>query len=139
VNAGITQADQTAFNWLVSEDTWVPTFGDSNQKWIERYALAVFFQDADGPNWNNNKNIDWKGDGILVCDWAGVSCDLDEMVTELTLRGFVGRINSYTYNTFSGTISSSLAWLTSLTHLNFLFGTQQRMTGFRKVDEFLLP
>ena len=69
---------------------------------IERNALRDFYYSSKGGEWTDSTN--WTDPYISHCFWKGVSCTNDGAVTILNL----------TNNGLSGTLSKSLANLSSL-------------------------
>lgn len=82
----------TADNSFCGQVTQIPA--------SECNALATFYNDMDGPNWNDNSG--W-GQTITPCDWEGITCSGGH-VTGLDLS----------YNNLSGPLSGALESLSYL-------------------------
>ena len=75
-----------AFNWLVDDDA----FGicPDDEKLIQRYVMAVFYFSTDGSSWTECGQVGGCAgtnflSGTHECDWAGISCNNDDCVTEM--------------------------------------------------------
>ena len=79
---------------------------DTNFCPIERTALSNISVSAKGEEWTDRTN--WMDEYASHCDWYGVKCDKDNQVIELNLRN----------NGLSGSLSSSIRHLTSMTKLD---------------------
>jgi hypothetical protein len=78
-----------AVEWLLDDDEWVP---DNWQPptpsiWLQRYALAVLYEENRGWGWDEDDN--WLDDEESICDWYGVSCDGNNDIASLELSKFV--------------------------------------------------
>ena len=71
----------------------------------ERNALSEFYSGAKGQEWTESWN--WMDQCISHCKWYEVTCEMDK-TTKLSLRS----------NGLSGTLSDSIAKLTSLLFLD---------------------
>ncbi|KAL3933142.1 MAG: hypothetical protein SGBAC_010529 [Bacillariaceae sp.] len=87
--------DVDVFDWLLNDDTWEPpsTAPFPEDLWLERYALALLFQERGGDDSTWTGSTNWK-DATSVCDWAGITCNGDDFVKRLQLRdnGLEGEI-----------------------------------------------
>jgi len=73
----------------------------------QRTVLEIFYNATNGPNWTDNAG--WLDDAVPECEWVGVECGSNALVTELNRRD-IG---------LDGTIPTELGDLTYLTSLSF--------------------
>jgi hypothetical protein len=73
--------NRVAFNWLLYNDTWVPS--EDDYLFFERYLLAIFYFSTAGKTWTTKEG--WLS-GSSVCQWHGIVCNSDEKVEEIVLR-----------------------------------------------------
>jgi hypothetical protein len=108
----------SAFVWLLGSDT-LPSFSD--ERLVQRYALATFFYSTDGPNWS--EATDWLSDGD-ECLWFSTGsgnsmCDQDDVVATLELG----------FNGLMGSIPPEIGLLTGLTRIDMSGGVGPGITG----------
>ncbi|NNF33244.1 MAG: hypothetical protein HKN68_04000, partial [Saprospiraceae bacterium] len=110
-------------------------------------ALMDIYNATSGENWNNNDN--W-GSDCDICDWYGISCDVNGNVTGINLynNGLSGSLpdvffslpfleNFDVYNCdLNGPIPATLSSLNNLRHLNL---SRNRFTGDIPREFFRLP
>ena len=82
-----------ARDWLISSK-----IEGSEKVYIQRYVIALFYLSLDGSNWASHNN--WLDLSVSECDWFGVECGNDNMITELNLsqNNLVGSIPSEVKN-----------------------------------------
>jgi len=73
---------------------------------VERNALKIFYDSAKGNEWANSTH--WTDPFTSHCSWHGVHCNGSNSTIKLELQS----------NGLSGTLSSSIANLSSIEHLN---------------------
>ena len=94
-----------------SDNTWgygfarLPELDETPSVFIDRDALVAFYNATNGDNWTNN--TDWLTDEHIY-GWYGVTVNVDESVTRLTLEE----------NNLVGKMPAELGDLSSLTRLN---------------------
>lgn len=110
-----------SFQWLLSDPELFSKY--SEERIIQRYALASFYHSTDGQNWKNNEG--WLTDAD-ECDWYTLlpSCDSQGVYQNLNLG----------FNGLSGTIPQQVALLSNLREL-VLTGT----TGSPRTIGGVLP
>ena len=74
--------NQVALDWLLNEDTNTNSCGGVDSI-IQRYSLAVFFYETDGPNWKNKDG--WLNSQNECTTWRGIECNTDGRVTKIIL------------------------------------------------------
>lgn len=118
-----------AFEWLFSNDALEFL---TNEKKVQRYALATHYYSANGAAWTSNSgwlsNIDeclWATSAFLSCDGDGqyISLVLDSNNMEGSVPYEIGMLTTLTSvdlsnNALSGEIPTSLGRLTMLTSLD---------------------
>ena len=102
----------SSLNWLVESDQAEICPGAENA--IQRYILGVLFYTTSGSSWvacSNVSNEDCTGDSFLSgsneCEWVGIGCNSDGLVTRIHLNA----------RELSGSIPQELGNLDSLTEL----------------------
>lgn len=75
--------NQAALEWLLNEDTNTNSCGGIDGI-IQRYVLAVFFYETDGPNWKNKDG--WIKPQNECITWRGIECNTDGRVTKIILE-----------------------------------------------------
>ena len=95
-------------------------------------VLLDFFNSANGATWTNNGGWGTIGPSNCdVCQWYGVTCDLDNNIVELLLS----------QNNMTGTVPASLGTITTLKKVNFfsnnLSGTMPDIWGSMQDLKFL--
>jgi hypothetical protein len=93
---------QRAVQWLAQEDNYSRSVmhrtPDNTQRYIERFVMATIYFHFHGDEWNYKLNF---LKGTDTCNWftnfytaggdkvrAGITCDDDELVTEIALRKY---------------------------------------------------
>jgi hypothetical protein len=74
--------NQLALNWLLNEDTNTNSC-EGVDSIIQRYTLAVFFYETNGPNWKDK--IGWLEPQNECTTWTGIQCNPDGRVTKIIL------------------------------------------------------
>jgi Leucine-rich repeat (LRR) protein len=122
LTAGSPQYD--AFQWLASYPYLFSNF--TNERIIQRFALASLFYSLDGKNWSNNR--DWLSESN-ECAWFtsassslspgddASACDANNAYVNLNLGN----------NSLAGSIPSEVALLTGLEYLNLRGGPERRI------------
>jgi hypothetical protein len=84
-----------AVEWLLEDDGWVPDNWrpPTPSIWLQRYALAVLYEENRGWGWDEDDN--WLDDDKSICDWYGVSCDGNNDIASLELSKFVDALRMY--------------------------------------------
>lgn len=105
-----------AFNWLVDDDA----FGicPDDEKLIQRYVMALFYFSTDGSSWTECGQVGGCAgtnflSGTHECDWAGISCNNDDCVTEIVFEE----------NSIGGALPYELEQLTDLEVLSLEQGS----------------
>jgi hypothetical protein len=83
-------AQYKAKEWLFHSDLLrlTPSETTSNDKIVQRYALAVFFHATNGPTtWTSHNWLD--GDECARLYWTGISCDEDNQVRAIAFGKLV--------------------------------------------------
>jgi Leucine-rich repeat (LRR) protein len=137
------QSQISALLWMSTEDP-IDWYSMSDREIVERYSLVEFYYSTEGDLWSNNN--EWLS-AFHVCDWYGVLCSEDKLVTDLILdnNGLFGPIPTDIFllsnlvsislktNSLEGTIADKVSTLDNLTGLflnaNFLTGTIPETIG----------
>lgn len=93
-------ADHDAFDWLENIDNVSALNIENNPtRIVQRYILALLYYATDGTNWDANAQDKWLSSDS-ECDWAGVTCDANNLVIELD-KG-LGQLGGYIPNCING-------------------------------------
>jgi Leucine-rich repeat (LRR) protein len=115
-----------AYRWLESMTTAGSRLDNSfrkysNEKLLQRYALAVFYYSTEGAVWSNRQG--WLSTDD-ECSWYSRSRDpvCDEVGRFVQLE--------LSFNEVAGTLPSEIGVLTALTVFSITGGSSRRMSGF---------
>ena len=117
--------ENMALVWLATEMAADEEAGQTviDSQIQDRLVLANAFETLGGRGWTENTN--WMS-SASVCDWFGITCDLDEQIVTLSLPK----------NQLQGTLDSRLALLYDLKSLEL---SDNEITGSIPLDVWNLP
>ena len=105
------------------------------REWFERPSLEAIYNHTNGQNWINKAG--WMDDEIDHCQWYGITCDGDGLVTNIDLRdnNLAGQFPVYSRNEIYGFTYLESDWvytkygLANLWNLKMINLANNKLTG----------
>ena len=126
--ADVNSPQYLAFTWL-SNDPNLPEY--SNERRIQRYAMATIYYSLNGDSWLRNENwLSERGE----CDWfswvaRNVCAPTGRRLRVVSDRFFTLRRLVIYYNNLQGTLPPEIGLLTDLEEIHLMGGPQNFITG----------
>lgn len=54
-------------------------------EFTEQDILGIFYEVMNGPEWDDEDQVNWSNYDVSVCEWAGIDCDDNGTITSMSL------------------------------------------------------